>query len=149
VIIVSALGQRADKIRGLGLGADDYVTKPFDIQELVARIRAVLRRTTQDVAKLVLGAIAIDFHAMTAVGPVGPIALTHREFEVLHYLAVHRDHTVHRDRLLLEVWGIIDGSSTRAVDFAISRLRRKIEVDPHNPRFIRTVRGDGYCLTTS
>lgn len=148
VIIVSARGQRTDKLRGLGLGADDYVTKPFDFEELVARIRAVLRRANTADDGIVLGAITVDFRAMTATGPDGVVALTHREFAVLQYLANHRDRPVHRDRLLLDIWGIIDGSTTRAVDFAISRLRRKIERDPHNPRFIRTVRGDGYCLTT-
>jgi DNA-binding response OmpR family regulator len=77
------------------------------------------------------------------------VHLTHREFEVLRYLAAHLDQTVARDRLLLEVWGVIDGSTTRSVDFAIARLRKKIESDPHSPRFLRTVRGDGYCLSAT
>jgi DNA-binding response OmpR family regulator len=148
VIIVSARSQRADKLRGLGLGADDYVTKPFDFEELVARIHAVLRRTTQVVQHVTLGSMTIDFAKMRATGPGGDVHLTHREFQVLQYLAAHRDRTVHRDQLLLNVWGVIDGSTTRAVDFAISRLRKKIEDDPHKPRFVRTVRGDGYSLTT-
>lgn len=148
VIIVSARSQRADKIRGLGLGADDYITKPFDIEELVARIHAVLRRTSQASDRITLGQISVDFKEMSATGPKGEVHLTHREFEVLRYLATHHDRTVHRDQLLLNVWGVIDGSTTRAVDFAISRLRKKIEDDPHNPKFIRTVRGDGYCLAT-
>jgi DNA-binding response OmpR family regulator len=147
VIIVSARSQRADKIKGLGLGADDYVTKPFHFEELVARIHAVLRRTTQGSERITLGQIRVDFKEMSAIGPDGEVHLTHREFQVLRYLTMHRDRTVHRDQLLLDVWGVVDGSTTRAVDFAISRLRKKIEDDPHNPRFIRTVRGDGYCLT--
>jgi DNA-binding response OmpR family regulator len=147
VIIVSARSQRADKIKGLGLGADDYVTKPFDFEELVARIHAVLRRTVQGSDRITLGRIEVDFKEMRATGPDGDLHLTHREFEVLRYLAMHRDRTVHRDQLLLHVWGVVDGSTTRAVDFAISRLRKKIEDDPHSPRFIRTVRGDGYSLT--
>jgi len=147
VIIVSARSERADKIKGLSLGADDYVTKPFDFEELVARIHAVMRRTNQESDRLTLGRIHVDFKELSASGPDGEIHLTHREFEVLRYLAMHRDRTVHRDQLLLDVWGVIDGSTTRAVDFAISRLRKKIEHDPHSPKFIRTVRGDGYSLT--
>jgi len=148
VIIVSARSQRSDKVRGLGLGADDYVTKPFDFEELVARIHAVLRRTTQPSECITLGRITVDFTKMRAKGPRGDVRLTHREFEVLQYLSTRRDRTVHRDQLLLDVWGVVDGSTTRAVDFAISRLRKKIEDDPHNPKFVRTVRGDGYCLTS-
>jgi DNA-binding response OmpR family regulator len=147
VIIVSARSQRADKIKGLDLGADDYVTKPFDFEELVARIHAVLRRTVQESERITLGRVRVDFKEMSASGPDGDVHLTHREFQVLRYLAMHRERTVHRDQLLLDVWGVVDGSTTRAVDFAISRLRKKIEDDPHNPKFIRTVRGDGYCLT--
>lgn len=146
VIIVSARSQRADKIKGLGLGADDYVAKPFDFEELVARIHAVLRRTNQESERITLGDIRVDFNQMTAIGPAGEVHLTDREFQVLRYLAMHRDRTVQRDQLLLNVWGVVDGSTTRAVDFAISRLRKKVEDDPHNPRFIRTVRGDGYRL---
>jgi DNA-binding response OmpR family regulator len=147
IIIVSARSQRADKIKGLGLGADDYVTKPFDFEELVARIHAVLRRAVQETDRITLGRIRVDFKEMTASGPNGEIHLTHREFQVLKHLAMHRERTVHRDQLLLDVWGVIDGSTTRAVDFAIARLRKKIEDNPSNPRFVRTVRGDGYCLT--
>ena len=147
VIMVSAKSQRADKIRGLDLGADDYVTKPFDIEELVARIHAVLRRTTPSAERIKIGRFTIDFKRLVAKSPEGDLHLTHREFEVLRYLASHHDRTVHRDQLLADVWGVVDGSTTRSVDFAIGRLRKKIEVDPHNPKFIRTVHGDGYCLT--
>jgi DNA-binding response OmpR family regulator len=147
VIMVSARSQRADKIRGLEGGADDYVTKPFDIEELVARIHAVLRRFKGTSERLKLGDLIIDFTRLTAATPAGKVHLTHREFEVLRYLSDHRDRTVHRDQLLADVWGVLDGSTTRSVDFAIARLRRKVEADPHSPRFIRTVHGDGYCLT--
>ena len=147
VIIVSALNQRKDKLRGLELGADDYVTKPFDIDELVARIQAVLRRASHDTDAIRLGDLHVDFKRMKATGPQGPVHLTSREFRVLQYLWTHQHRTVFRHQLLLDVWGVIDGSSTRAVDFAIRRLRQKIERDPRNPQFIRTIRGDGYCLT--
>ena len=147
VIIVSARSQREDKLRGLGVGADDYVTKPFDMEELAARIYAVLRRTVLVVSRIRLGDIEVDFEAHTARRGSTPLHLTHREFEMLRYLAERRDRVVHRNELLREVWGIVDGSTTRSVDFAISRLRRKIEPNPPEPRFLRTVHGDGYSLT--
>jgi two-component system, OmpR family, response regulator VicR len=147
VIIVSARSQREDKLRGLGAGADDYVTKPFDMEELAARIHAVLRRTVLVVSRIRLGDLEIDFEAHTARRGSTPLHLTHREFEMLRYLAERRDRVVHRDELLREVWGIVDGSTTRAVDFAVARLRRKIEPNPPEPRFLRTVHGDGYSLT--
>jgi DNA-binding response OmpR family regulator len=147
VIIVSARSQRDDKLRGLGLGADDYVTKPFDMEELEARINAVLRRTVLVVSRIRLAAIEVDFESHTARRGSIPLHLTHREFEILRYLAERRDRVVHRNELLREVWGVLDGSTTRSVDFAISRLRRKIEPHPPEPRFLRTVHGDGYSLT--
>jgi DNA-binding response OmpR family regulator len=147
VIIVSARSQREDKLRGLGLGADDYVTKPFDMEELEARINAVLRRTVLVVSRIRLGETEVDFEAHTAQRGSTPLHLTHREFEILRYLAERKDRVVHRNELLREVWGVLDGSTTRSVDFAISRLRRKIEPNPPEPRFLRTVHGDGYSLT--
>ena len=150
VIILSALSQRSDKLRGLNLGADDYITKPFDLPELLARIRAVLRRSNRRLDRIVLGPITIDFTALRATGPHGEVHLTHREFEILRYLAERQDRFVRRDELLREVWGFPDVlDSTRSVDHAIVRLRKKIEPDPHDPQFIRTVHGDGYCLTRS
>jgi len=147
VIMVSARSQREDKLRGLKLGADDYVTKPFDMEELSARINAVLRRTVLVVSRIRIGDIEIDFESHTARRGSTPVHLTHREFEMLRYLAEHRDRVVHRNELLRDVWGIVDGSTTRSVDFAVARLRRKIEPNPPEPRFLRTVHGDGYSLT--
>jgi two-component system, OmpR family, response regulator VicR len=147
VIVVSARSQREDKLRGLGLGADDYVTKPFDMEELAARINAVLRRTVLVVSRIQLGDVAVDLESHTARRGSTPLHLTHREFEILRYLAERRDRVVHRNELLREVWGVVDGSTTRSVDFAISRLRKKIELNPSEPRFLRTVHGDGYSLT--
>jgi len=147
VIIVSARSRREDKLRGLGAGADDYVTKPFDMEELAARINAVLRRTVLVVSRIRLGDIEVDFEAHTARRGSTPLHLTHREFEILRYLAERRDRVVHRNELLREVWEIVDGSTTRAVDFAVARLRRKIEPNPPEPRYLRTVHGDGYSLT--
>ena len=147
IIILTARGQKADKLRGLDLGADDYITKPFDLEEFLARVRAVLRRTRPTVDALTLGDVTIDFRAQHATKANQRIHLTHREFELLQYLAERREHVVHRNELLREVWGYPDVPSTRSVDHAIARLRKKIEADPHHPRFIHTVHGDGYCLT--
>ena len=147
VIMLTARSQKADKLRGLNVGADDYVTKPFDLEELIARVHAVLRRTRPTVARVTLGPITIDFAALVARKGRTSIHLSHREFDVLRYLAERPDRVVHRSELLREVWGYPDEPSTRSVDHAIARLRKKIETDPHHPRFIHTVHGDGYCLT--
>jgi len=147
VIMVSARSRREDKLRGLGVGADDYVTKPFDMEELTARINAVLRRTVLVVSRIRLGELEVDFQAHTARRGSTDIHLTHRAFEMLRYLAEHQDRVVHRNELLRDVWGLVDGSTTRSVDFAILRLRKKIEPNPPEPRFLRTVHGDGYSLT--
>jgi DNA-binding response OmpR family regulator len=147
IILLTAMSQKGDKIRGLQLGADDYVTKPFDLEELLARIHAVLRRTRVFGNKLVLGDVSVDFSARTATRGEVELDLTHRDFEILQYLA-GRPHTiVSRDELLRAVWGYPDTAATRAVDHAIARLRKKIEEKPHKPRFIHTVHGDGYYLS--
>ena len=147
VIFVSARGQRADKVRGLDLGADDYVTKPFDMEELVARINAVLRRTRPTVGTIALGSVTIDFVAGRASHGFSDIPLTRRELDLLRYLAERSGAPVRREELLAEIWGVHDGSTTRAVDFAVARLRKKIERDPHSPRHLKTAHGDGYSLT--
>lgn len=147
IIVLTARGHKEDKIKGLRLGADDYVTKPFDLEELLARVHAVLRRARPTIDLLRLGTITIDFIRRQALNDRTPIELTHREFSLLHYLAERADSVVHRDELLNELWHFPDSSHTRAVDHAIVRLRRKIERDPHHPRFIRTAHGGGYLLT--
>ena len=147
IIILSARGEKADKLTGLRLGADDYITKPFDMEELVARINTVLRRMKPTIAAIRLGDVMIDFQSGTATGSRGDLHLTHREFEILRVLSERRSRVVFRDELFREVWGFLDTSTTRSVDRAVSRLRQKIEVDPRTPRFLRTVHGDGYILT--
>jgi DNA-binding response OmpR family regulator len=147
IIIVSARGEKADKLTGLRLGADDYITKPFDMEELVARINTVLRRVKPTVSAITLADVTIDFQRGTATGPRGNLHLTHREFEILRVLAERRSRVVFRDELFREVWGFLDTSTTRSLDRAVSRLRQKIEPDPRTPRFLRTVHGDGYILT--
>jgi DNA-binding response OmpR family regulator len=150
IIILSARGQKLDKLRGLELGADDYITKPTDLDELLARIRVVLRRARPSIERLQVGRLLIDFKTSTATSGPTAVRLTHREFELLRYLAERRDKVVHRDELLREVWGYLDDTvTTRSVDQTIARLRKKIEDDPHRPEFIRTVHGDGYCLNAT
>jgi DNA-binding response OmpR family regulator len=149
VIILTARGQKADKVRGLSLGADDYVTKPFDVDELLARIRAVIRRTRSEVDHLTLGTVFLDFVALQATNGPRPLHLTRREFDLLHYLAERSDRVVYRDELLREIWGYPETPNTRSVDHAVARLRKKIEEDPRHPRFLLTVHGDGYQLRVS
>ena len=147
IIVLTARGQKSDKLRGLNLGADDYVTKPFDIDELLARVHAVLRRARTDVEHLTFGDVTIDFGEQRIVRRGRSAPLSRRECELIRYLAERRDRVVYRDELLREVWGYPESPITRSVDHAIARLRKKIEVDPHRPRFIHTVHGNGYCLT--
>ena len=146
IIILSARGEKTDKLTGLRLGADDYITKPFDMEELVARINTVLRRLKPAISAIRLAGVTIDFRSGTATGS-RDLHLTHREFEILRVLAERQARVVFRDELFREVWGFLDTSTTRSVDRAVSRLRQKIEADPRAPRFLRTVHGDGYILT--
>jgi DNA-binding response OmpR family regulator len=147
VIMVTARDSKADKLTGLDNGADDYVTKPFDFDEFMARIRAVLRRARPAVSRLTLGQLTFDFARMQVTGGGTGFHLTAREFNILAYLAERVGTVVHRSELLREVWGYPQEPRTRAVDFAIKRLREKIEPNPHLPRYIQSVRGDGYRLT--
>lgn len=147
MIVLSVLAQRADKLRGLRLGADDYVTKPFDLQELIARIHAVLRRSSPELDQLALGEVVIDFASRHATRHGTSVHLTDLEFDLLRYLAERRGRVVYRDELLRSVWGYGDMPMTRSVDNTVARLRRKIEPDDGEPRYIHTVRGHGYVLT--
>src|SRR5438874_10876823 len=148
IIVLTARSQQTEKLSGLRLGADDYITKPFDMEELLARIRAVLRRALPSVSRIRLGDVTIDFQNKRASRGKRTVPFTYREFELLRYLAERRDTVVHRDELLRAIWGYLDTDViTRTVDFAIARLRKKIEIDSHHPAFIRTVHGDGYCLS--
>jgi len=149
LVMLTARGQKADKVKGFELGADDYVTKPFHIEELLARIQAVLRRGQPAIHRLVLGDVVIDLSSMRASAGGREFHLTHREFEVLRYLAEREPRVVSRGELLREVWGYLDSPSTRSVDHAVARIRKKIEPDPHRPRYLHTVHGDGYCLTSN
>jgi DNA-binding response OmpR family regulator len=147
IIMLTARGQKADKLKGLKLGADDYVTKPFDVEELMARVHNVLRRSSPEVPQLVLGRVTIDFLTMTARHGRDPLHFTHREFRLLQYLAERPGRVVSRHELLRAVWGYPDMPATRLVDNAVARVRKKLEPDPANPRFVHTVHGDGYTIT--
>jgi two-component system response regulator VicR len=147
IIILSARSQKLDKIKGLGLGADDYVTKPTDLEELLARIRNVLRRSRVVPQRIRVGRLTIDFRTQQASSGRTPVRLSHHEFKVLQYLAERPNEVVSRDELLSEVWGHVDPDvTTRSVDQTIFRLRQKIEADPSEPVYIRTALGDGYSL---
>jgi DNA-binding response OmpR family regulator len=150
IIMLTARSEEIDKVLGLELGADDYVTKPFGVRELLARAKAVIRRSENSTAtssdQMALGSFEIDFTAYSAVRAGEPLSLTPKEFEIMKYLWHHRNKTVTRDELLTRVWGYDESMSTRTVDNFILKLRQKIEEDPANPKFIITMHGIGYKL---
>ena len=153
IIMLTAKTSDEEIIQGLKLGADDYVPKPFSIQQLVLRIEAVLRRSQvgQEQARtLNIGNISIDTENLSGLNGDEEIAFTKREVEVLSYLAQNSERPVSREELLLKVWGYARGLDieTRTVDIHIAKLRRKIEVDPKEPAKLITVRGAGYRLVT-
>ena len=147
IIMLTARDRKGDKLHGLKVGADDYITKPFDLDELLARIHAVLRRSRPDLERLTLGTTILDFVNFTAHQGGRSLELTRREFEILRYLGQRANTVVYRDELLRHVWGFQEEPFTRSVDRAIARLRKKIELNPQHPSIIRTAHGDGYYLT--
>ena len=147
IIVLTARTQNDDKVQGLRLGADDYITKPFALDELLARIHAVLRRVHPAEDSLALGSLRIDFNRYSAERNKEKVAFSQREIEVLRYMSVRSGKVVTREELLRHVWGYQNIPLTRSVDNLIARLRWKIEPDPENPRYIHTVYGDGYRLT--
>ncbi len=148
IIMLTARGQELDKVVGLRAGADDYVTKPFGFLELVARAEAVLRRTGGhgDPGPLLLGEVAVDLRRHQATRAGEPLELTAREFRLLAFFARHRGEVVSREALLDAVWEMRNAPLTRTVDMHVAKLRKKIEPDPHAPRFLLTVHGLGYQL---
>ncbi|HEV8583370.1 MAG TPA: response regulator transcription factor [Methylomirabilota bacterium] len=151
VIMLTARGEEADRVRGLELGADDYVTKPFSLRELLARVRAVLRRPgpRQKFEAFDFGDVRIQPRARRVVKAGAEVRLTRKEFDLLVYLVEHRGEIVTRDRLLDEVWGYERFPTTRTVDTHVLRLRRKFERDPDRPVWIQTVHGQGYRFAAS
>jgi two-component system alkaline phosphatase synthesis response regulator PhoP len=147
-IMLTARGQIIDKILGLKLGADDYLTKPFDMGELLARIEAILRRTPNDhpptAEVYTFGDVRVDSRRAEVTRNGQPVELAAREYHLLRYLIEHREATISRDELLNEVWGYDAMPTTRTVDVHIGLLRQKLEPNPRHPQFILTVHGLGY-----
>jgi two-component system alkaline phosphatase synthesis response regulator PhoP len=153
IIMLTARGQIVDKVVGLKLGADDYLTKPFAMMELLARIEALLRRSassssskdrgrSSDVHQF--GTLRVDFRRTLVTRNNKPVNVSAREFKLLRYLIEHSGATVSRDELLNEVWGYNTATTTRTVDVHVSSLRQKIEDDPRHPKLIVTIHGFGY-----
>jgi DNA-binding response OmpR family regulator len=147
VLVLTARSEEADRVLGLDLGADDYVTKPFSVPELMARIRALLRRTSLTAglpATLRFGQVEIDFRRYAAHRRGEPIEMTRKEFALLRFLASRSETVLTRDELLNKVWGFEAYPLTRTVDNHIASLRAKLEADPSRPVHIQTVYGVGY-----
>jgi two-component system alkaline phosphatase synthesis response regulator PhoP len=145
VIMLTARGQVIDKVLGLKLGADDYVTKPFDMMELVARIEVQLRRATVSGApQYRFGDIVLDVRKAEVTRAGVPLDMSGREFLLLKYFVEHRGAAISRDELLTDVWGYHSMPSTRTVDVHVAWLRQKIEPNPRHPQYILTLHGTGY-----
>lgn len=151
IILLTAKGEEIDKVLGLELGADDYVTKPFSLRELLARIKAILRRSDnstneQKPVDIEIGRIVVNFSSYNAFDEGVPVQMSHKEFEILRYLYQNRNNIVSRDDLLTNIWCYDESPTTRTVDNFILKLRQKIEKDPNHPQIILTVHGVGYKL---
>ncbi|MEK7878250.1 MAG: response regulator transcription factor [candidate division NC10 bacterium] len=146
VIMLTARAEEVDRVLGLELGADDYVTKPFSLRELLARVRAVLRRPgpRQKFEEFAFGEVRIHLRGRQVFKGGKEVRLTRKEFDLLRYLVEHRGEVITRDRLLDEVWGYERYPTTRTVDTHILRLRQKFEKDPERPAYILTAHGQGY-----
>jgi two-component system alkaline phosphatase synthesis response regulator PhoP len=150
IIMLTARGQEIDKVLGLKLGADDYITKPFSFLELMARVEAVLRRAggpQQRLESYSFGDVIINFKSCQATKDGKPVELSPRELELMRFFVEHRGEVVNRDQLLDSVWGYDNMPFTRTVDMHIAKLRKKIEDKPNDPKFIVTVHRLGYKFT--
>jgi two-component system response regulator VicR len=149
---LTAKGEEIDKVLGLELGADDYITKPFSLRELLARIKTILRRApigkegSVEPEFIRIGNIKVNFKSYQALEGTKEIKMSYKEFGILHYLYMNAGKIIQRDDLMSDVWGIEFDISTRTVDNFILKLRQKIEVDPNNPKIILTVHGIGYKM---
>jgi DNA-binding response OmpR family regulator len=147
IIMLTARGQEVDKVVGLELGADDYVTKPFSIRELLARVKAVLRRTSvlpKDLDQHSFGDIEVDLRRCRVVKSGKALDVSSKEFELLKYFICHAGETLSRHQLLEDVWGYEHYPTTRTVDTHLVRLRQKLEPNPEQPQYFLTVHGTGY-----
>lgn len=150
IIMLTARGEASDAAFGLKLGADDYIPKPFDVGELLARVEAILRRTGRKSIKesMSIGDVELDLRRLQATKNGKPLDLSPREFEILQLLIAHAGETVTREQMLHHIWGEHASLYTRTIDAHITRLRHKLEADPSNPRHIITVHRVGYRLIT-
>lgn len=150
IIFLTAKGEEIDKILGLEFGADDYITKPFSVRELLARVKAILRRVKPEqiavISQQTIGRLTVNFEQFEATCDGIPEKLSHKEFEILNFFIAHKGEVVSRYQLLENVWGYAAQPTTRTVDNFILRLRQKIEENPNDPKFILTVHGVGYRL---
>lgn len=151
IVMLTARTHERDRVHGLNLGADDYVSKPFSVRELLARVRAQVRREdwhTPTGAEFKFADVSVNMKKRLVLRNGGRVPLSAREFELLRYLIAHRDEIVSREQLLRDVWGYDQLSVTRTVDNYIAKLRTQLEPTPHAPRYIITVHGSGYQLLT-
>ncbi len=154
IIMLTARGEETDRVLGLELGADDYVTKPFSIREMVARVKAILRRSEREKDKieseetLLIGPLSIDPSSYRVQRNGEAIQLTALEFRLLYFLGARPNRVFTRDQLLDAVWGTERFVTPRSVDVYIRRLREKIEADPVHPQYLKTMRGAGYLFET-
>jgi DNA-binding response OmpR family regulator len=149
IVVLTARTAEQDRIRGLDLGADDYVSKPFSVSELLARVRALVRRDDWHSPvndEFTLGDVVVKPRQRLVLRKGRRVPLSAREFELLRYLFAHRNEVVSREQLLRDVWGYSHLSVTRTVDNYVAKLRTHIEPRPHEPRYIITVHGSGYQL---
>lgn len=146
IIMLTAKSEEVDRVVGLELGADDYVTKPFGVRELLARVHVCLRRQPHqaELRRYRFGNVEIDFEKYQAKVRNKPLELTQKEYELIRFLIRNRETVISRDRLLDEVWGYDAYPTTRTVDTHILKLRKKLEEDPANPKYILSVYGGGY-----
>jgi two-component system alkaline phosphatase synthesis response regulator PhoP len=148
ILMLTALGQTADKVEGLKIGADDYVTKPFHVQELMARVEALLRRAPSKQAPssalFQFGNVRVDLRGTEVTRDGQAVNLSAREFQLLRYFLEHAGATLSRQELLTQVWGYSQKTFTRTVDVHVAGLRQKLEPEPKQPRFLVTVQGLGY-----
>jgi two-component system alkaline phosphatase synthesis response regulator PhoP len=148
ILMLTALGQTADKVAGLKIGADDYVTKPFEMQELMARVEALLRRAPSRPAApggvYQFGAVRVDVRGTETTRDGSVVNLSTREFQLLRYFLEHQRETLSREELLTQVWGYSERVFTRTVDVHVASLRQKLEASPRQPKFFLTVQGLGY-----
>lgn len=149
IVVLTARTHEQDRVRGLDLGADDYVSKPFSVRELLARVRALVRRDDWHAptsGEFTVGDVVVKPRQRLVLRKGRRVALSSREFELLRYLFAHRNEVVSREQLLRDVWGYSHLSVTRTVDNYVAKLRTHIEPRPHEPRYLVTVHGSGYQL---